>query len=77
MNLTNYVISYRMRNGMSQRELARKIGITNTMLSLIENGKRHAGPYVLKKMSKYFKIDIVDLVEMNGGKYQRDPDKQI
>ena len=72
MNLTNFIINYRTRNAMSQRELAKKIGITPAMLSIIESGKRHAGPHVLKKMSKYFKIDIVDLVDMNGGKYTRD-----
>ena len=77
MNLSNYIINHRTRYAMTQRELAKKIGMTPVMLSLIETGKRHAGPHTLKKMSKYFKIDIVDLVEMNGGAYQRDHHKQI
>lgn len=77
MNLTNYVINYRIKNAMTQRELARRIGITPAMLSLIESGRRQAGASVLKKMSKYFKIDIIDLVEMNGGKYRVETDKPL
>lgn len=75
MNLTNFIINYRTRNAMTQRELAKKIGITPVMLSIIENGRRHAGPSTLKKMSKYFNIDVIDLVEMNGGKYRVETDE--
>lgn len=47
----------RYREDMSQKELARRSGVSQENISRIENGKRVAGEKVAKKLAKPLKID--------------------
>jgi ribosome-binding protein aMBF1 (putative translation factor) len=53
----------RFREGMSQKELAKRSGISQENISRIENGKRKVGEKVAKKLAKPLKIDHHLLLE--------------
>lgn len=42
--MTNPLLTYRTKNGLSQLELAEKLGISRQLVSLIESGKRRITP---------------------------------
>lgn len=48
----------RIREGLTQKELAKKTGISQENLSRMENGKRAIGENVAKKLAKALKVDI-------------------
>jgi ribosome-binding protein aMBF1 (putative translation factor) len=48
---------YRIREGLSQVELAEKIGMRQAELSQIENGKRTVGKALAKRFAVVFKTD--------------------
>lgn len=48
----------RVREGLSQVQLAKKTGISQENLSKMENGKRSIGEKVAKKLTKALRIDI-------------------
>ena len=48
----------RYREGLSQKELAKRTGITQDNISKMENGKRPIGEKVAKKLAKALKIDF-------------------
>ena len=47
----------RYREGMSQKELARRSGISQENISRMENGHRPVGAQVAKKLAKVLHID--------------------
>lgn len=47
----------REREGLTQIELAKKLGMPQSNLSQIETGKRTVGKALAKKMSKVFNLD--------------------
>ena len=51
----------RVNQGLTQRELARKAGISNATLSKIEHG-RSARPPTLKKLANVLGVEPVDLL---------------
>jgi ribosome-binding protein aMBF1 (putative translation factor) len=53
----------RFRESMSQKELARRSGVSQENISRIENGKRQIGEKVAKKLAKPLKIDYLLLLE--------------
>ncbi|NGX47603.1 MAG: HTH-type transcriptional repressor RghR [Chlamydiae bacterium] len=53
----------RFREKMSQKELAKRSGISQENISKIENGKRSIGEKVAKKLAKALKIDYKLLLE--------------
>src|SRR5262245_8205318 len=53
----------RFRENMSQKELAKRSGISQENISRIENGKRSVGEKVAKKLAKALKIDYMLLLE--------------
>lgn len=53
----------RYRENISQKELAKKSGISQENISRIENGKRPIGEKVAKKLAKPLKIDYELLLE--------------
>jgi ribosome-binding protein aMBF1 (putative translation factor) len=53
----------RYREGISQKELATKSGVSQDNISRIENGKRVVGEKIAKKLSKPLKIDYRLLLE--------------
>lgn len=48
----------RFREGLSQKELAKRTGISQENISKMENGKRSIGDKVAKKLAKVLKIDL-------------------
>lgn len=53
----------RFRENMSQKELAKRSGVSQENISRIENGKRQVGEKVAKKLAKPLKIDYTLLLE--------------
>jgi ribosome-binding protein aMBF1 (putative translation factor) len=47
----------RFREGLSQKELAKRSGVSQENISRIENGKRILGEKVAKKLAKHLRID--------------------
>ena len=52
---------FRMKNNLSQSELASMSNVDRTFLSGIENGKRNISISALQKISRSLEIDINDL----------------
>ncbi len=55
----------RVKNNLTQKELAEKYGVTYQAVSKWENGKNIPDIMILKEMSKDFGIDINDFLEGN------------
>lgn len=55
----------RFREGLSQKELSKRSGVSQDNISRIENGKRVVGEKVAKKLSKPLKINYLLLLEDN------------
>lgn len=53
----------RFRENMSQKELAKRSGVSQENISRIENGKRPVGEKVAKKLAKPLKINYRLLIE--------------
>lgn len=53
----------RYREGISQKELAKRCGISQDNLSRMENGKRTIGIKVAKKLAEALRIDFRLLIE--------------
>lgn len=53
----------RFRESMSQKELAKRSGVSQDNISRIENGKRIVGEKVAKKLAKPLKINYLLLLE--------------
>lgn len=53
----------RFRENMSQKELAKRSGVSQDNISRIENGKRVVGEKVAKKLAKPLKINYHLLLE--------------
>lgn len=56
---TEYIIKeMKRRNIESTNELARQIGISESMLNLLMRGKRNPGPKVIGSMLSYFNVNF-------------------
>lgn len=56
------VIAHMRRKGISQNELARKIGVTGALVSKVLNGIQDPSLSATKRMADYFGTTIDDLV---------------
>ena len=57
----------RENKGLSQRQLANAIGISNAALSKIESGETEIpNPKILKKISKHIDLNYNDMMSMIG-----------
>lgn len=54
----------REKRGLTQRQLARDLSISQNYVPAIEAGARHAGPKLQEQMVKYFKCRFEDLFEV-------------
>lgn len=52
----------RIRKGMTQTELANKVGISQNSLSLYETGLRFPRRMILEKLAEILECDIRDIV---------------
>lgn len=48
----------RIRNDLSQEQLAEKAGVSPRTISLIENGPQHPKLFLIVKISKILNVDI-------------------
>lgn len=53
----------RYREGISQKELARRSGVNQNEISKIENGKRRVGEKVAKRLAEPLSIDYLLLID--------------
>ena len=53
----------RYREGLSQKDLAKRTGITQENISRMENGQRAVGEKVAKKLAKVLRIDFELLID--------------
>lgn len=53
---------YVEREGMSQRELARKIGVSEGLVSLILSGQRKIGKKAARAVADLLGIDVADVL---------------
>jgi DNA-binding XRE family transcriptional regulator len=53
---------FRKRNGLTQTQLAKKIGTTQSAIAEMENGQRKIGLSMAKKIAAYFNADYKDFI---------------
>lgn len=61
MDIGQKIKELRKKQGMSQKDLADKLGITPVMISQYENGKRNPKLETLQKISDALEVDISEL----------------
>ena len=72
---TGFIIRrLRQVQGVSQEELAAKLGVTRTYLCMVENEKKKASLSFLRAVAAFFRIPVSLLVGWEGFS---DPDDQI
>ncbi|MGG3210962.1 helix-turn-helix transcriptional regulator [Geobacillus stearothermophilus] len=54
----NKIKKIRILMGMTQKDVAEKIGVTQAMYSMIENGKRKPGKKTAAKIEELFGISL-------------------
>ena len=59
----NKIQEMRLKKGFTATQLAAKVGITKTSLSLFETGKRKPGKLSLYKIAKVLEVEPHDLQE--------------
>jgi transcriptional regulator with XRE-family HTH domain len=69
MSRINRVLRRRLKDlrinaNLSQREVAKKLGISRSAYSQIETGERKVGAEELFKLAKFFKVDVDDLMNL-------------
>ena len=66
-NIGEAIAKEREKKGLSQRQLANAIGISNAELSKIESGERELpNPKILKKISKHIDLNYNNMLSMIG-----------
>ena len=67
-NLGNYLRELRIQRGLSQKDVYKEIGISDSRLSRIEKGSNtfESVPTIMKALAKLYKIDLVDLLLNTG-----------
>lgn len=59
----NTIKKIRVKEGLSQEQIAKSLGVSANYISLIENGAKKPGMPLLKKISKQFDFPIVVLAK--------------
>lgn len=67
--LGHYLNTIREKLGYSTRDVNKLCKISQSYISLMENGKRKASPIVLKKLSSIYHLDYRDLYKKAGYEY--------
>ena len=63
----NYIYLHRAKVGLTQNELAEKLGVTNKAISKWENGKSKPTTNTLRKMAALFGVSIDELLKIREG----------
>ena len=65
----------RLQRGMSQRELANRLNISNSTVSMYERGEREPNFEMLETIGDFFNVDTDYLIgKEDGSMYYLDPD---
>lgn len=64
--LGTYLKKLREEKGLSTREVYELANVSNSYLSLVENGKRRPSAVVLKKLAPVYGVDYLDLYVKAG-----------
>ena len=62
MSIRYIVAEVRHEKNMTQKQLAKKAGVSTAMISLIENDKRQANFYVIPLIAKALDVTVDELV---------------
>ncbi len=74
----DYMRSLRERQKLSLREVAAKTGVSVSLITQIENGRRNApGPDVLKRLAPAYNVQVKDLAKAAGYLDDIEPSKQV
>ena len=57
-DISNFVQKYRIRNKITQEELAKEIGVTRQTIIAIEKGNYTPSIFLALKIAKYFKTPV-------------------
>lgn len=62
-NIGDFLKKQREKNGLSLKDVQKKTGISNSVLSRIENDKKQSGasPIVLRSLSKLYGCSLIEL----------------
>lgn len=63
--IKNNIQPYRISKSFTQEKLAKKLGVTRTYLSKLENQKFSPSPDLMAKVCKVFNVDIGDMFYVN------------
>lgn len=69
MYIKNKIKSYRLISNMTQEELAKKLGITRTYLSKLENQKLSPGPKLMSKICTTFSMGLGKLFYVDNNSH--------
>ena len=75
-NIGDFLKKQREKNGLSLKDVQKKTGISNSVLSRIENDKKQSGasPIVLRSLSKLYGCSLIELfIILNRGKTHSQP----
>lgn len=72
LNLAASIRSMRLRNGLSQRQLAGRMGVPRTYVSKIENEKATPTLSSLERLARALEVTVPDL--LSGGERNRQED---
>lgn len=62
--LNTMVKTLRIAQGLSQRELGKRVGVSDVYITLLETGQRkNPSLAVLKKLAKVLKVTVAELVQ--------------
>lgn len=70
MSLGKKVLEYRKNKGLSQKDLSKLTGISQTYISKIEDEQREITVTKAVKLSKALNVSILDLLSEELEKYQ-------
>lgn len=72
--LNNRIKSIRKALGLSQKDFGKKIGISDTAVSKLENGERNPSEQTLKSICREFNVDYFWLTEGKGEMFTAIPE---
>ena len=71
MDFSNRLKELRLGNGLTQKQLADKLNVSQNAIYNWENGKRQPDFQTLEKLAKIFDVNIDFLLGSNTGTYSR------
>ncbi len=61
-----YLRDLRIKKDLTTRQVYEKSGVSNSYLSLVENGNRKASAIILKKLANVYNVNYIELYEKAG-----------